>query len=122
MTKDRRIQVALIGAGAVVVAAIITAVLPSWWQSRSTPVMGDIVIAGTVVDQATNRGVGQASVSIVGRGESDVSVDNGNFRVSFRSEIPKDRLIRIHVTKDGYEPFDGTTTPTETLIVQLRKK
>jgi hypothetical protein len=79
-------------------------------------------VAGIVVDTKTNRGIGQAAVSIVGRAESGVTEDDGNFRINLRDPAPQEGAIRIHVLKSGYAPYDGTTAiPTETLVIQLRR-
>ena len=122
-TKDQSIKIAMVGAAALILAAIVGAILqPSWWRSESSsPAKTSVAVAGTVVDQTTNRAIGQATISIVGRAETYVTEDNGNFRIELQANIPKDGLVRIHVVKTGYVPYDGTTTPTETLIVQLRK-
>jgi hypothetical protein len=121
-TKDLRIKVALIGAAAIVIAALISTILqPSWWRSSSPSVESNFVVAGTIVDQSTNRAVGQALISIVGRSETYVTEDNGNFRISLQSVLPRDGIVRIHVSKPGYAPYDGTTTQTETLIVPLKR-
>jgi len=122
--RNSAIVVAIIGAAAVIIAAIVGAILqPSWWRSESPPAAASgLTIAGTVVDESTNRAVGQARISIVGRAETSVSEDNGNFRIRLQSHIPKDGVVRLHVVKDGYLPSDETTTETDTLIIQLRKK
>jgi hypothetical protein len=117
------VVVALIGAAAVVIAAIVGAILqPSWWRTESSTTVTTLTIAGTVVEESTNRDIGQARISIVGRPETSVTEDNGNFRIKLTSDVPKDGLVRLHVLKDGYLPSDETTTQTNTLIIQLRKK
>jgi hypothetical protein len=121
--KDSTILAAKISAGAVIVAALIAAILnPGWRKSDSPPVTRtSLTIAGRVVDERTNLGIGQASVSIVGRTEKDVTEDNGNFRINLQAPVPTDGTVRIHVLKAGYAPHDESTMPTETLIVQLRQ-
>src|ERR1039458_265192 len=112
--KNPAVKVAVIGAAAVILAALLTAILnPSWWKpdSSSAP-KTSLTIAGRVVDQGTNLGVGQAAISIVGRAETDVTEDNGNFRINLQPPIPKDGTVRIHVVKTGYAPGDKTTTAT----------
>src|SRR5437016_2454112 len=105
--RSPTITVAIIGAVAVIVAAVITAILqPSWWRSEPHPRM-ELVIAGTVVEESTNRGVGQASISVVGRAETYVTEDNGNFRIEVKSAVPMDSVVRLHVAKKGYLPYDG---------------
>jgi hypothetical protein len=121
--RNPTVVAAMIGAAAVIVAAIVGAILqPSWWRSESSATATTLTIAGTVVEESTNRAIGQARISIVGRAEASVTEDNGNFRIRLQSDIPKDGLVRLHVVKDGYLPSDETTTQTDTLIVQLRKK
>jgi|HubBroStandDraft_5_1064220.scaffolds.fasta_scaffold177975_3 hypothetical protein len=128
MAKSYATKTAIIGAAGVVLAAIITAILqPGWWQSNpnlpSKPdLSSSLVIAGTVVDQKTNQAIGQANLSVVGRSESYVSEDNGNFRIQLHApELEGGRIIRIHVAKPGYAPYDGTVSPpSENLIIPLR--
>ena len=123
MANQSSVKVALIGAGALIVAAIIGSILqPSWWHSDQSSVQKiDMTIASRVVDQKTNLGIGQASISIAGRAETDITEDNGNFRIRLQPPLPKDGTVRLHVVKAGYSPRDETTTTTETLIIQLRQ-
>ncbi len=120
--RNPAITVAVIGALGVILAAIIGALLqPSWWKPGQEP-KSDLVIAGTVVDQETNRAVGQASISIVGRTESYFTEDNGNFRIEVRGKLPENGRARIHVTKAGYAPYDETISPpAENLVIPLRR-
>jgi hypothetical protein len=122
-TTNQAVKIAIIGAAGIILAAIVGAVLqPSWWQREPSGVpRTSSTIAGTVVDGTTNQDVGQATISIVGRAEKYVSEDNGNFRIDLQPSIPANAQVRIHVEKQGYMPYDGTTTPTETLIIQLKK-
>jgi hypothetical protein len=109
---DRTVLVAVISAAALIIAAAVGAILqPSWWHSEPDAKDG-LNIAGTVVDELTNGAVGQARISIVGRPETLVSEDNGNFQVRLLSNIPK----------DGYIPLDETTMQTDSLVIQLRRK
>lgn len=78
-------------------------------------------IAGIVVDQATNQGIGQATIVVAGRAEEYVTEDSGNFRIDFRSDVPS--RVRLHVNKDGFHPLDTTIEPpAENLVLQLRKQ
>ena len=122
--RNQAIIIASISAGAVIIAAIIGAILqPGWWRAESShETKASLTIGGTVVEASTNRAIGQARISIVGRAETSLTEDNGNFRIELRSDIPKDEIVRLHVVKDGYHPSDETTTQTNTLIIQLRKK
>ncbi len=79
------------------------------------------IVAGIVVDQATNRGIGQATIVVAGRTEGYVTEDSGNFRIDFRSEVPE--RVRLHVNKPGFLPLDITVEPpAENLILPLRKQ
>lgn len=80
------------------------------------------IIAGTVVDGSNNQGIGQATISVVGRSETYVTEDDGNFRFELKGLVPADSTVRIHVLKSGFASYDATTTvPTETLVIQLRR-
>lgn len=120
--KNPVIVAAIIGALAVVIAAVIGAILqPSWWQTEPHP-KTDLVIAGTVVDQKTNQGMGQAILSIAGRAETYVTEDNGNFRIELHGGLKGNASARLHISKEGYVPYDGTVEPpTESLIVPMRR-
>jgi hypothetical protein len=122
MAMSNSVKAAVIGAVALVLAAAVTAALnPSWWRHDAVT-GGTFTIAGTVVDQSSNRSVGQALISVDGRTETYVTEDNGNFRFDLRGELPSDGTVRIRVAKTGYLPYDHTTGPTERLTVVLRKK
>ena len=121
---NQAVKIAILTGIFLVIAAIAGAIFqPGWWRSESTSSpKTEWSIAGTVVDQVTNLGIGQASVTIVGRAEKDVTENNGNFRIRLQAPIPNDGTVRIHILKMGYAPDDETTTPTETLVVQLKKQ
>lgn len=109
---------AVITAVAVIIAPFITA---PWWHDVLTRSQR-LVIAGAVVDQDTNRGIGQAAISLAGRTDTYVTEDNGNFRIELNGQSAENQRVRIHVTKDGYQPADEGVTPTaENLIIQLKK-
>jgi hypothetical protein len=79
------------------------------------------VVAGTVVDQATNLGIGQATVAIDGQGLTSISDDSGNFRIVL-SEARIDQ-VRLSVTKGGYVKVDRSVVPpSHDLILQMRRK
>jgi hypothetical protein len=110
------IVAACIAALGVVVAAIIQI-----YPSLRTPNPENISITGIVVDRATNQGIGQAAISVVGRAEQYVTEDNGNFRISLF--VDKSRPIRLHVMKPGYFPSDQSVqAPADNLVLQLRKQ
>jgi len=113
-----QIVVALISATAVITAAVIGA---GWWRSVSAP-RQQFVIAGVVVDQTSNAAIGQARISLSGRTESYVTDDLGNFRIELRGSLSGEQRIRIHVTKEGYRPYDEAVTPSvENLVIPLKK-
>jgi hypothetical protein len=105
---------AVIGAAAVIVAALIS-IYPSIRNQETKS-----VIAGIVVEQATNRGIGQATIVVAGRTEQYITEDSGNFRIEVRSQAPK--RLRLHVSKAGFQPLDVSVEPEENLVLQLRKQ
>jgi hypothetical protein len=105
---------AFIGAAAIIAAALI-GIYPSIRNIQSNS-----AIAGIVVEQATNRGIGQATIVIAGRTEQYITEDSGNFRIDLRSQTPK--RLRLHVTKSGFQPLDISVEPEENLVLQLRKQ
>jgi hypothetical protein len=70
--KNRTIAAAWIGAAAVIIAALI----PMFLNHRSGEPETDKSIAGIVVDQDTNHGVGQASITVAGRTEEYQTENN----------------------------------------------
>lgn len=116
--RDKTIAAALITAVAIVIGALITA---PWWHSVSISHQ-KLVIAGTVVDQASNLAIGQATISLSGRTESYVTGDDGNFRIELRDSSGNELGVRIYVKKDGYRPYDEPMTPpAENLVIPLKK-
>jgi hypothetical protein len=109
--RDKTVAGAVIGAVSVIIAAIIAAFGPTWWHPVGVP-NKPLIIAGAVVDQASNLGIGQATISLAGRTETYVTEDNGNFRIELHGQPSDNRPVRIHVTKDGYRPADEVVTPT----------
>ena len=105
---------ALISAAAVVIVAFI-GIYPSLRKQNSK-----FVLAGMVVEQASNRGISQATIVLAGRTEQYVTEDSGNFRIELQGDAP-DRL-RLHVTKVGFQPLDISVAPQENLILPLRKQ
>ena len=77
--RDRAVVVALIGAGAVIIAALV-AIVPSF-RSSGKDRQQNLVIAGTVVDGRSNSAIGQAHIQLTGREETYVTEDNGSFRM-----------------------------------------
>jgi hypothetical protein len=80
-----------------------------------------MVVAGTVVDESTNLGIGQATIMIDGQSSRSVSDDSGNFRIVLPG-TNRDP-VRLSVTKDGYSKIDQSVTPpSHALILQMRPK
>jgi hypothetical protein len=81
----------------------------------------EMVVAGTVVDESTDMGIGQAMIVVDGQSSSSVSDDSGNFRIVL-SGTNRDP-VRLSVTKDGYSRIDQSVVPpTHSLILQMRPK
>jgi hypothetical protein len=110
------IIVALIGAIAVIVAALI-GIYP---QLRGRTTDANKVLAGNVVEQGTNRAVGQALIVITGRAEQAVTDDNGSFRIDIPAGAP--RQLRLRVSKSGFRTLDTVVEPVENLILPLPKQ
>jgi hypothetical protein len=60
------------------------------------------VVAGTVVDQSTNMGIGQATIAVDGQSSGVTSEDSGNFRIMLpKTDAKVSNLIaRIQSRKD----------------------
>lgn len=83
--------------------------------------VGNPSISGIVVDRDTNQGIGQASITLVGRTEQYVSEDSGNFRIDLPSDVP--RRLRIRVSKNGFQPLDTSVEPpADNLVLPLRRQ
>jgi len=111
----------LIGAGAIIIAALI-GLIPSL---RNHKPVGERkagnIIAGTVVDERENTGIGQAAIIIAGRDEKYITDDAGNFRIEIGQDAPK--TLRLYVSKHGYQTRDTTVTPpADNLVLQLHKQ
>jgi hypothetical protein len=106
---------AVITAIAVVIAAAI-GIVPSLRDHKT-----GTSIAGIVVDQDKNQGIGQATIIIAGRTDQYVTEDSGNFRIEIRGDLPK--RVRLHVSKAGFQPLDTSIEPpAENLVLQLHKQ
>lgn len=102
----------------VVVLVAVAGFTISWSVTRKAA--EPLVIAGTVVDE-NGHPVGQAVVTLVAdEALRAVSEDNGNFTLDLSGKVKGEERIRVHVTKQGYRPYDGSTqVPTAELVVQL---
>lgn len=78
------------------------------------------MLAGNVVEQGTNRSVGQATIVIAGRAEQAVTDDNGGFRIDIPAGAP--RHLRLRVSKPGFQTRDTVVEPAENLILLLPKQ
>jgi hypothetical protein len=86
---------------------------------KPTPSTAKPTISGAVVDQ-DNRGIGQATITLVGRTEQYFTEDTGNFIIDLPSDIPK--RVRLHVTKSGFQPLDMSVEPAvDNLVLALHK-
>jgi hypothetical protein len=96
--RSTAIIVALIGALAVIVAALVG----RQWNSSEDK----LVMAGMVVDASTNKPVRQASITFVGLSESSVTDDSGNFSVFFPSKEVPTKAVRTRIEVAGYRLYD----------------
>jgi hypothetical protein len=80
-----------------------------------------LVIAGRVVDSATNVGVGQTTISLAGRTETYLTDDNGNFRIVLLGSPPNE--LRLSAKREGCTAVDRAVKPgSQNLILQMRCK
>jgi hypothetical protein len=106
----------------------------SWSQSLSRPHNSEIaaaseaahapnemlVVAGTVVDQATNDAVGQATIAVDVNGLSVTSEDSGNFQLVLPDEHRG--RVRVTATKAGYARVEQLVAPpVHDLILQMAR-
>ena len=89
------------------------------WNTK--PVPENTPIAGMVIDQGTRLGVPQASITVVGRPEQYRTEDNGNF--SFAIWADKSSVVRLLISKPGYQPLEQTVRlPADSLTLSLKKQ
>lgn len=113
VTRKASVFVAVIGAAAVIIAALIN-IYPSL---RKKITEAPTVFAGTVVERDTNRAIGQATIVINGRAEQAVTDDNGGFRIDIPAGAPPQ--LRLRVSKTGFQTLDTTVAPAENLVLPL---
>jgi hypothetical protein len=124
--SDRLALVAVVLAALGLVAAwLVVPEFRSWSRldrPAETPSQASILsISGIVVDQVTNRGIGQAAVVAAGRSEQYVTDDAGNFTIDFKGDAPK--RLRLYVSKAGFQTLDTTVEPpAENLVLPLRRQ
>lgn len=76
------------------------------------------VVAGTIVDQVSNLGIGRATIEINGR--SSTSDDLGNFRIVLPAAADR---VMVSVTHEGYfDAEQSVVPPTHDMVVQLRPR
>ena len=78
----------------------------------------NLVVAGTVVDRATNDAVGQATIAVDVDGLSVTSEDSSNFQLVLPDE--HQGRVRITATKAGYARIEQSVAPpVHDLILQM---
>jgi len=76
------------------------------------------VIAGVIIEGDTGKPISQAEVTIVGRNESDVSQDFGNFKILFNDD--KVTTIKVIIIKEGYRPIHlSFDLPAENVQIRM---
>jgi len=94
--------------------------LIAWLLVSRSSTESRMVVAGTIVDQANNNPIGQATVSLLDGSVRYVSEDNGNFVLDLTGKLKDSERARVRVTKEGYQPYDGTVVvPTQGFVVPL---
>jgi hypothetical protein len=79
---------------------------------------GSNILAGRIVDSSANVGLSHASISLAGRTETNLTDDNGNFRMGLAAPFPSE--VRMQVKKVGCAPLDQVVRPgTEGLTLEL---
>jgi flagellar biosynthesis/type III secretory pathway M-ring protein FliF/YscJ len=95
---------------------VLSAVVFVSWDRSPRP---RLIVEGTVVDDASSNGIGQAVVTS-DSGRSCTSVDNGNFVMDLTGDVKESQRVRIRVTKNGYKPYDGSVAvPAHEVMVPL---
>jgi len=83
------------------------------------PIVAGTIVAGTIVDQVTRRGIGRATITV--DGQTSTSEDSGNFRIVLPA-THSDR-VRVSVAQSGYfETDQSVVPPTHDLIIQMRPR
>lgn len=114
----------IVAATITAIAAIVVALIHYYPQPRrDIPAPRQALrIAGTVVDSESKLGVGQARIVLSGRTEGYITEDNGNFEIEVASKEKEGELLRVRVSKNGYDVYDESVrAPSDRLIIQLKK-
>jgi len=77
-------------------------------------------ILGTVVDLNTNKPIGQADITIVGKNIFGRSDDNGLFTFQFPKGTSKGDVIRVRVSKTGYKLWDSQISVTSLIPIPVK--
>jgi hypothetical protein len=90
-------------------------------QDKLVEQQGAPEISGTVVDARSNASISQAHIMLIGRQESAVSDDNGNFRLAIMQPTNTTTSLRLRVTRVGYQTSESQliTVPIYGLVVPL---
>jgi hypothetical protein len=87
--------------------------------SPSPQMAKPIALTGRLIDSETGTGISHAIVSLTGRAESNLTDDNGNFRIRLGAPLPSGEL-RLQVKKKGCATLDQAVQPsTENLVLEL---
>jgi hypothetical protein len=97
----KEIKVALIGAAAVILAALIglLAIFLKPWANNGE-------ITGQLREATTLLPVGQAEIVVARHSDTTLSDDNGHFDLPLHGLTTDERSVRVSITKVGYEPID----------------
>lgn len=75
-------------------------------------------IAGMITEGDTSKPISQAQITLVGRNESDISDDHGNFKIIFNDD--KVITIKVIITKKGYNPVNlSFDLPRENVEIKM---
>ncbi len=97
---------------------LVVAIITTYRWTNAKP---DLLITGIVVDRQSNRELPQVLVTVVGRGKSTTTRDDGSFRISLPSDSPSVVLLRS--TKSGYAPYEADVqVPTDGVKLQMQKQ
>jgi hypothetical protein len=94
------------------------------WTKHSQEVQNhkQLILSGAVIDEATNRPIEYAEISLVGRPESYATEDNGNFLITLPSDFVEGATVRVRVTKMGYVSADRSfVVPSEGIVIAVQK-
>jgi hypothetical protein len=105
---------ALIGAAAVIIAAII-----GYLAVRSPPPQQDIQYTGRVIDKRTQQVIKGAEVSVDTQGPPQVyyTDSNGVFTLKLKPNV---QVVRLRVVAQSYPVFDGNVSATRSELEDIR--